>query len=269
MILFWRTAMKKIAPKTRALEFIDEYWVKSNVSDELSDLVSPEITHLGGIFGKSRYGFNAFKAMRKDYGQCFSVIEAKLLQMDESESVSHSTWEISVKHTGFYELDPSSCQTEDQASIVVPPTNEKITYYSELIIFFFGQKISKHLSLVDTDSFLHELGLFRRREKYQDQGLIHDNKFLIMKKLKERFGADLTDRELECLALNLRGFSAKQSGCILSISQRTVESHLSHGFGKLNCFNKYQCFEMMYSNYTLPIWLDLSHLILDQYQASF
>lgn len=44
----------------------------------------------------------------------------------------------------------------------------------------------------------------------------------------------LTDRELEVLRLAARGFTNKAIGVQLGISDRTVQGHLAHTFGKMN-----------------------------------
>lgn len=48
----------------------------------------------------------------------------------------------------------------------------------------------------------------------------------------------LTERELEILALAARGLTNKAIGAQLSISDRTVQNHLAHIFGKLNAASR-------------------------------
>lgn len=48
----------------------------------------------------------------------------------------------------------------------------------------------------------------------------------------------LTDRELEILALAAKGLTNKAIGVQLSISDRTVQNHLAHIFGKLNAASR-------------------------------
>jgi DNA-binding CsgD family transcriptional regulator len=50
--------------------------------------------------------------------------------------------------------------------------------------------------------------------------------------------AELSQRELECLFLQLRGKTAKQIGEILKLSKRTVESYTENIKSKLGCMNK-------------------------------
>lgn len=48
----------------------------------------------------------------------------------------------------------------------------------------------------------------------------------------------LTDRELEILSLAAKGLTNKAIGAQLSISDRTVQNHLAHIFGKLNAASR-------------------------------
>lgn len=48
----------------------------------------------------------------------------------------------------------------------------------------------------------------------------------------------LTERELEIIALAARGLTNKAIGAQLSISDRTVQNHLAHIFGKLNAASR-------------------------------
>lgn len=50
--------------------------------------------------------------------------------------------------------------------------------------------------------------------------------------------AQLSERELECLFLQIRGKSAKQIGDILGLSKRTVESYADNIKSKMGCQNK-------------------------------
>ncbi len=49
---------------------------------------------------------------------------------------------------------------------------------------------------------------------------------------------ELTDRELEVLSLAARGFTNKAIGVQLGISDRTVQGHLAHIFGKLQASSR-------------------------------
>jgi LuxR family quorum-sensing system transcriptional regulator SolR len=48
----------------------------------------------------------------------------------------------------------------------------------------------------------------------------------------------LSDRQLDCAYLLLKGMSYKQIGSVLNLSPRTVETHLAYLKTKLNCHNK-------------------------------
>lgn len=250
--------MKKQA-QFRALEFIYDYWTNKNSKANLSDFAVDKVIFSGGIYGKKFFGFDALKDMREMYQDAFPEAKAQCLEIEESESVSCSSWKITAVHLGEYQLFDNG-----DKSIIIDPRKKLLCYNVELILFFKEKKIYKFIAQVDIESFLHQIGIFKRKESYNGQGEIFNSKTLIMNRLKEILNPLLTERECECLSLNLRGLSSKQSALILCVSNRTIETHLSHGFAKLDCFNKYQCFEMMYENNSLPIWLDLSSIIIEE-----
>ncbi|HEY5648207.1 MAG TPA: response regulator transcription factor, partial [Nitrospiria bacterium] len=74
-----------------------------------------------------------------------------------------------------------------------------------------------------------------------------------LEKEKETPAADhdlLTRRELEILSLVSRGCRNKEIGEALSISEKTVKTHLTNIFGKLNIQNRLQA--ALYANRVFP-----------------
>jgi DNA-binding CsgD family transcriptional regulator len=69
----------------------------------------------------------------------------------------------------------------------------------------------------------------------------------------DRIHADLADlitiRELECLILFARGFTAKEIGRQLSISNRTVERHFETVKAKFNCNTRSDAISLFLSNF--------------------
>ena len=106
---------------------------------------------------------------------------------------------------------------------------------------------------------------FYPNQEYPSQDIFCQNLREESKKLQNLSTPPLSPKEIECLCLNLNGFSAKQIGLLMSISYRTVQTHIQHSLDKLQCFNKYQCFEMMYEKGFLPIWQDFFNLLLKRY----
>lgn len=58
----------------------------------------------------------------------------------------------------------------------------------------------------------------------------------------------LSKRESECLHLIIRGKSARQLGCILGISQRTVEGYLNNIKSKFGVSSKAELIEVTVEN---------------------
>lgn len=56
-------------------------------------------------------------------------------------------------------------------------------------------------------------------------------------------GADLTEREMECLFYTLRGKTAKATARVLNISPKTVEFYIEHLKKKFNCYCKAELIE--------------------------
>jgi len=72
-----------------------------------------------------------------------------------------------------------------------------------------------------------------------------DQKYIASTKVSDYYSFDqhhntaqLSERELECLFLQIRGKTAKQIGDILGLSKRTVESYVDNIKTKMGCQNK-------------------------------
>lgn len=74
----------------------------------------------------------------------------------------------------------------------------------------------------------------------------------------------LTNREVELLALNLNGLSAKQLGAIFSISYRTVQTHLYSAIHKFGCQSRIECFEKLYQQGSWHLWVDFAKILLEK-----
>ncbi|HCU05359.1 MAG: hypothetical protein A2X77_06310 [Gammaproteobacteria bacterium GWE2_42_36] len=61
---------------------------------------------------------------------------------------------------------------------------------------------------------------------------------------KENFNQVLTSREIECLSFVARGLTSKAIAKQLTISARTVETHLNNVRKKLHCYSKTQLAEI-------------------------
>ena len=60
----------------------------------------------------------------------------------------------------------------------------------------------------------------------------------LIKKLSEKLKQPISSREGECLFYLMRGKSARETGALLNLSQRTVEYYLDSLKDKLNCRKK-------------------------------
>lgn len=77
--------------------------------------------------------------------------------------------------------------------------------------------------------------------KYQIKNNINQRSYYIGNSLKD---SGLTNREIECLFYAVRGKTASQIGKILSISKRTVETHINNIKSKLGCVTKSDLIDM-------------------------
>lgn len=71
------------------------------------------------------------------------------------------------------------------------------------------------------------------------QSILNDFKYTINKKLSQDFPeVTFTDREMDTLFYTLTGYTSKESGKMLGLSHRTVESYLDNIKDKLHCNSK-------------------------------
>lgn len=152
----------------------------------------------------------------------------------------------------------------------IKPKGNKVFYPLDMHFIFDKKKvIFCDVSGADLIDFFQQLGCFLEDQEGPSQHIFCQSLKELSKELRNLSTPPLSPKEIECLCLNLNGFSAKQIGSLMSISHRTVQTHIQHSLDKLQCFNKYQCFEMMYEKGFLPIWQDFFNLLLKRYPSFY
>lgn len=129
----------------------------------------------------------------------------------------------------------------------------KFPWYNETgkIIGVFGCSIllDQHapISLAKSFSKLMQTGLLANENFVtvsQFSPSLQDNiPFEVIQKLSMRTQQNFSKREMECLFYLMQGKSARETGRLLQISQRTVETHLEWLKEKLHCRKKSEIIE--------------------------
>ena len=150
----------------------------------------------------------------------------------------------------------------------IPPTRKKIVCEGEAFFTFNHKKeIIYYAEKHDMNDLLSQLDVQKPFINKSPQELLCGNLTLLIMALKQTY-AKLTDREIECCSLFISGFSAKQIGIMLSISHRTVETHLEKGRLSLGCTNRIQMIEKFLVEQTYFLFQDLARLLTTHYSGN-
>ncbi|WP_316359373.1 LuxR C-terminal-related transcriptional regulator [Candidatus Neptunichlamydia sp. REUL1] len=210
--------------------------------------------------------------MHELYRSLFTDIKIDLLNLKQQEKQCFSVWNFEATYSGI----PEHIKKEDFTSFfscqyidLLEKSNinfKKINYFVDVFISYNDKgKLSAYCSTVDMNSIYKNLEIFVKKESYKEECILHCNEQLIIERLKN-ISNKLTKREIECLSLNLYGFSAKQIAAVFSTSYRTVQSQLGSAINKVECFNKIDCIEKFYESEILDVWNDLAKILMKKYK---
>jgi len=234
-------------------DFLSDYWnEKSSGSKlELFDLFSENLVIDSPICKK--IGRAALAEINAKWDEGFPDMQIYNMEAESFGDTVVVSWRSTASHLGNFQA--------------VTPSEKRIHYTGETIFFFKEGKVVRYLCKIDMVDIYHQLGMRIAPEDYAQQEVLSRNKALLINKIQKDLSSRLTEREIEMLSLYLLGLNAKQIGILCSISHRTVETHLSKALHELSCTNKHQCLEKIISLWMLPIFQDLSKILLSQYGA--
>ncbi len=254
------------------LELSEAFWVEKHLNETLiKDHVSPEIFYSSPITG-SYIGIEKLKKMHELYRSLFKDIRIDLLDLKQQDTQYISVWNFEAVYNGI----PKHIKKENftdffsyQYIDILEKSNiifKKVNYNVNVFISYNAKrKLSAYCSTIDMQDIYQNLGVFVKNESYKEEYKLYNSEQLITERLKN-ISNKLTKRELECLSLNLYGFSAKQIATIVSTSYRTVQSQLGNAINKVECFNKIDCIEKFYESEVLDIWNDLAKILMRKYK---
>ena len=233
-------------------QFLNELWNNKSCQNK-SPLYSIFSNNLivNSPIGKS-IGVDMLRLFTDKWLMAFPDIKISEIKIKSFEHVVISNWKSTAIHENQFNN--------------IPSTGKKIHYSGETSFYFLEKKIVRYSCHVDLSKIYQQLGYFYKQEEYDGQALIFKNKKLLIQKLKEVTNNRLTSREIQSLSLNLIGFSAKQIGIFLSISNRTAETHLHKALHELGCFSKLQYFEKIIEKSMLHLWQDLSKILIQEWK---
>jgi len=214
-------------------------WIRSR-SYERQLFVSPNFDNLWGYSSQALYenpaAFDTF-LVPDDRN-----VAREMIEHDESGQEHVSYLYRIQKPSGEikYIKDWHYLLTDEKDYIVgiagIAQVIDKVSWESELV--------EKQKTLQNQTSFqLLQQHIFRTLKNelhINSQSISHNSPKLAFGWIKDKKGknVELTSRESECLSYVMQGKSAKQTGAILNISQRTVEFHLDNIKQKAQCRTK-------------------------------
>jgi DNA-binding CsgD family transcriptional regulator len=74
----------------------------------------------------------------------------------------------------------------------------------------------------------------------------------------------LTNKEIQCLALWLSGYSIKETAYCLNISQKSIEAYRTHIKDKMKVYHKFQLMDLMESKGALSLFLAVAKIIREK-----
>lgn len=209
--------------------FLDPQSVIQNMSETAA--------HLCGFQGKHDAIGKTARAVSKKESAEFSI-------RHNDEVISHNS--IIIKDEHFLRLDDFEFR---DVAMKFPLLNS-----NGKIIGVFGCSIIKD-SLARSLNFLMKTGLltpdnFASSHGRSDLDFNTDIQLLkiddLRTKLSGQSKVNISKREIECLFYLVRGKSARETGILLNLSQRTVEYYLNCLKEKLHCAKKSEIIEAVY-----------------------
>ncbi|MGA8163724.1 MAG: LuxR C-terminal-related transcriptional regulator [Waddliaceae bacterium] len=257
---------KKKIVSTFVHEAINE---KNYAIKEVYEHISERVLANGCI--EKKIGISALKKMFEEWMYIFPDHSIEVLELEEQ---SHA---VVLRGIVFAHHVKRFCPTiQDKSGALenphfikrlsnIEPKGNQISYPLDIHFLFDGKRIiCCDFTILDLTNFFQQLECPGKTEKFPEQSVPCSNFKELIKNLRNSANPPLSQKEVECLCLNLNGFSAKQIGMLMSLSYRTIQGHIQHSFDKLQCFSKCQCLEMMHENRFLPIWRDLFNLLIKQ-----
>ena len=246
--------------KSKVREFLEEYWNGRQVSSSLLGAFSDNMI-FEATLGK-RITKQSYLQHTLDWIETFPDFR---MNVELAEEVGSSVM-VAVECVGTF-AKPFVDHEADEGHIIgnsafhsefknAIPNNKEIRVRRNAIFIFGKDKIERLVSYVDESDFKRQLGIAPGK----DSGLAERDQ--LAKEFLAILNVGFSERELECLAFTLSGFSAKYVGELLKISYRTVEAHLYKAYQKLDCYGKQQCLEMMHAKEALHLWWEYSRLLL-------
>jgi len=137
-------------------------------------------------------------------------------------------------------------------STSVKEVRGKSVLLNEMIAFsFIKDSVTQSLNQLMNTGLLATSGTL---ENYQSDSFLDFNSGIqkhnlndLRIRLSEQVKIDISKREIECLFYLMKGKSARETGTLLNLSQRTVEYYLNCLKEKLHCTRKSELIEAVFN----------------------
>jgi DNA-binding CsgD family transcriptional regulator/predicted ester cyclase len=135
------------------------------------------------------------------------------------------------------------------------PNGEQIIFSGIISLEMTEGVITRYHSFSDIPRVINEAAMFSLTDQYPN--LFCFDKETVITTLKETTGRRLTNREVECLSLWMKGFAIKDTAKLLGdLSCRTVQTFRENIKRKLNVETYQQLFSLVQDSGTMRILVD-------------
>jgi DNA-binding CsgD family transcriptional regulator len=152
------------------------------------------------------------------------------------------------------------------------PALENTVSFNHLLLFLFdGPKTTEHLTHVVLHTDFYSSPIFQSAAasptNLDYKALLKELTQTAADQFNQPLSSThLTLREIQCLSLYAHCKSTKEIGSILSISYRTVETHINNMLKKLGCVTKSKLFSLAHKHGCIPLLYQLQNSLLNYYQ---
>jgi DNA-binding CsgD family transcriptional regulator len=148
---------------------------------------------------------------------------------------------------------------------------ETTLLFNHFLLFLFdGPKTVEHLTHVILHTDFYSSPLFQETlpQTHPDhKTLIKELTQIAANQFNQRLtSTHLTLREIQCLSLYIHCKSTKEIAPVLSVSHRTVETHINNILRKLGCVTKSRLFKLAHDEGCIPLLYQLQNSLVDYSQ---
>lgn len=198
-----------------AKNFMDCCWNDKDLNS-LTEFMGKETIIQSPV--KFSIGHQSFRNVMDVWLRAFPNIQYKQTEIAVHDSCIELEWEVNGTHLGDF--------------FSISPTGKSITYKGITKLSFTNGRLLHYGADVDVKKIMNQLvdyGLRHTTEQTSQNvyGIVND-----------LLGINLTNRQIECIALSMLHMSSKEIASTLSIAYSSVQTHLKRAYEALGVSNR-------------------------------